>query len=37
VKVLQAFFRETSDHRLGDLFQLVARTGLRRGEALGLH
>ena len=37
VKDLQAFFAEASKHRLGDLFQLVARTGLRRGEVLGLH
>ncbi len=37
VKDLQGFFAEASKHRLGDLFQLVARTGLRRGEVLGLH
>lgn len=37
LKDLQAFFAEASKHRLGDLFQLVARTGLRRGEVLGLH
>ena len=37
VKDLQAFFAEAATHRLGDLFQVVARTGLRRGEVLGLH
>ncbi|GAB3621787.1 site-specific integrase [Glutamicibacter endophyticus] len=33
---LQSFLSEASKHRLGDLFQLVVRTGLRRGEVLGL-
>lgn len=36
IKDLQAFFAEAAKHRLGDVFQLIARTGLRRGEALGL-
>lgn len=36
VKDLQKFFNEADKHRLGDLFQLVARTALRRGEVLGL-
>ena len=36
VKDLLAFFTEAKKHRLGDLFQFVARTGLRRGEVLGL-
>lgn len=37
VKDLQAFYAEAAKHRLGDLFQVVPRTGLRRGEVLGLH
>jgi integrase len=34
---LGAFLDHAASHRLGTLFEVLAMTGLRRGEALGLH
>jgi integrase len=33
---LAAFMKVAGEHRLGSLYEFMARTGLRRGEALGL-